>query len=72
MSALGLSLERVLEATAGRLVAPAPPGHVLRSVSIDSRTLEPGALFVAIRGPRFDGHDFVAAAQARGALAALV
>ena len=47
-------------------------GCVLRSVSIDSRTLEPGALFVAIRGPRFDGHDFLAAAQAKGAVAALV
>ncbi len=42
------------------------------SVSIDTRTLAPGALFVAIEGPRFDGHDFVAAALARGAVAALV
>jgi UDP-N-acetylmuramoyl-tripeptide--D-alanyl-D-alanine ligase len=71
-SALGLNLERVLTATGGRLVAAAPGGLVLRSVSIDSRTLEPGALFVAIRGPRFDGHDFLASAQAQGAVAALV
>ncbi len=71
-SALGLNLERVLEATSGRQVAKAPGGLVLRSVSIDSRTLEPGALFVAVRGPRFDGHDFLGAAQARGAVAALV
>ncbi|MFV0333351.1 MAG: UDP-N-acetylmuramoyl-tripeptide--D-alanyl-D-alanine ligase [Tropicimonas sp.] len=41
------------------------------SVSIDSRTLEPGALFVALRDAR-DGHDFVADALARGAAAALV
>ena len=72
MTAAGLRLERVLEATGGRLLAPAPGGLVLQSVSIDSRTLEPGALFVAIRGPRFDGHEFLAAAQARGALVALV
>lgn len=72
MSATGSSLERVLAATGGRLVAPAPGGLTLRSVSIDSRTLEPGALFVAIRGPRFDGHDFLAQALARGAAAALV
>ena len=71
-TAEGLSLERVLEATEGRLIAPAPGGLVLRSVSIDSRTLAPGALFVAIRGPRFDGHDFLAAAQAKGATVALV
>jgi UDP-N-acetylmuramoyl-tripeptide--D-alanyl-D-alanine ligase len=41
-------------------------------VSSDSRTLEPGSLFVALRGPNFDGGDFVAAAAARGAVAALV
>jgi len=71
-TAVGLSLERVLETTAGRLLSKAPGGLVLQSVSIDSRTLEPGALFVAIRGPRFDGHDFLAEAHARGALLALV
>lgn len=42
------------------------------SVSTDTRTLRPGALFVALRGPSFDGHDFVAAALERGAAAALV
>jgi UDP-N-acetylmuramoyl-tripeptide--D-alanyl-D-alanine ligase len=42
------------------------------SVSTDSRTLKPGALFVALSGPSFDGHDFVAAAAGRGAVAALV
>ncbi len=41
-------------------------------VSIDSRTVGPGDIFVAIRGPRFDGHDFVAEALAKGAVAALV
>jgi len=41
-------------------------------VSIDSRTLRAGELFIAIHGPRHDGHDHVAAALERGALAALV
>jgi UDP-N-acetylmuramoyl-tripeptide--D-alanyl-D-alanine ligase len=41
-------------------------------VSTDSRTLEPGALFVALRGPRFDGHDHAAQAQSRGAVALLL
>lgn len=44
----------------------------VRGVSIDTRTLEPGALFVAVRGDRFDGHDFVGAAEAAGAAALLV
>jgi UDP-N-acetylmuramoyl-tripeptide--D-alanyl-D-alanine ligase len=50
-------------------VAPAVP---IKGVSIDSRTIAPGALFVAIAGPRFDGHDFVAQAAGRGAAAAIV
>ena len=41
-------------------------------VSIDSRTVTPGDLFVALRGPSFDGHDFVARAFEAGAVAALV
>jgi UDP-N-acetylmuramoyl-tripeptide--D-alanyl-D-alanine ligase len=40
--------------------------------STDSRTLEAGSLFVALRGPHFDGHEFVAQARAGGAAAALV
>ncbi|HUJ99342.1 MAG TPA: UDP-N-acetylmuramoylalanyl-D-glutamyl-2,6-diaminopimelate--D-alanyl-D-alanine ligase [Stellaceae bacterium] len=41
-------------------------------VSIDSRSVAPGDLFIALAGPKFDGHDFVAAALAKGAAAALV
>ena len=41
-------------------------------VSIDSRTLEAGDLFVAIKGERADGHKFVEAAFERGASAAIV
>src|ERR1700682_2598442 len=41
-------------------------------VSIDSRTIRAGELFFAIHGPRHDGHDHVAAALGRGALAAVV
>jgi UDP-N-acetylmuramoyl-tripeptide--D-alanyl-D-alanine ligase len=40
--------------------------------SIDSRTLVSGELFFAVRGERFDGHDFVTAAVERGAIAAVV
>lgn len=40
--------------------------------SIDSRTIGAGELFFAVKGERFDGHDFVEAALANGALAAVV
>ena len=42
------------------------------SVSTDSRTLLPGALFVALQGPHFDGHLFIPAALGKGAAGALV
>lgn len=41
-------------------------------VVIDSRAVQPGDLFVAIKGEKFDGHDFVADALAKGAVAAVV
>lgn len=42
------------------------------AISNDTRTLSPGSLYVALRGERFDGHDFAADAVARGASAMLV
>ena len=53
----------------GQLVGP---DREFTSVSTDTRTIEEGALFVALAGPTFDGHDFVAAAAQNGAAAALV
>ena len=41
-------------------------------VTTDTRALAPGDLFVALKGDRFDGHDFVTHALANGAAAALV
>jgi UDP-N-acetylmuramoyl-tripeptide--D-alanyl-D-alanine ligase len=48
------------------------PDAVVSAVRIDSRTVGPGNLFVAIAGERVDGHDFVADAFERGAVAAVV
>ena len=61
-------------ATAARAVEGRLIGANLRfpRVTTDSRTLTPGDLFVALKGERFDGHDFVRAAFERGAAAALV
>jgi UDP-N-acetylmuramoyl-tripeptide--D-alanyl-D-alanine ligase len=49
-----------------------PGAREVVGYSIDSRTVAPGELFFAVRGDRLDGHDFVAAALARGAVAAVV
>jgi UDP-N-acetylmuramoyl-tripeptide--D-alanyl-D-alanine ligase len=46
--------------------------RAFRSVSTDTRTLQPGALFVALQGPHFDGHAFIGAARDKGAVGALV
>src|SRR3954468_24573147 len=48
------------------------PARSIERWSIDTRSLQPGDLFVAIRGDRFDGHEFVAAALAAGAAGAVV
>ena len=45
---------------------------LISAVSTDSRTVGPGALFVALKGDRFDGHDFVPQVLEAGAAAALV
>jgi len=44
----------------------------VQGYSIDSRTVQPGELFVAVKGERLDGHDFVEQALSRGAIAAVV
>jgi UDP-N-acetylmuramoyl-tripeptide--D-alanyl-D-alanine ligase len=65
--AIVLTGRSVAEAAGGRLVS-GDPGCVFASVSIDTRTLEPGALFVAIRGERHDGAEFAGRAiEARAA-----
>ncbi len=66
-----LPLARIAEITGGMA------GEVHRDAfatgySIDSRTLQPGDLFFAIKGEHFDGHDYVNAALDRGAVAAVV
>jgi UDP-N-acetylmuramoyl-tripeptide--D-alanyl-D-alanine ligase len=65
-----------IQETARALGVPVPTGLApvarLAGVSIDSRVVGRGQLFVAIHGPRHDGHDFVAAALQAGAQAAVV
>jgi UDP-N-acetylmuramoyl-tripeptide--D-alanyl-D-alanine ligase len=66
-----ISIHDVTEGTGGALAAGAGDAAAT-GVSIDSRTLVPGEMFVAVAGPRFDGHDFVGDAVARGAAAVVV
>src|SRR5271168_3303445 len=47
-------------------------GAMAQGYSIDSRTVQPGELFFAVKGERLDGHDFVGQALERGAIAAVV
>lgn len=71
MDRLSLTPGEIVAATGGRLEQGNPEIGIER-ISIDSRTIGRGELFVAIRGDRFDGHDFIGAAMARGALGAIV
>ena len=63
------TLQDAANAAGGRLIGEDRPFSV---VSTDSRTLPAGALFVALRGPNFDGAEFASAALARGAIGAIV
>jgi UDP-N-acetylmuramoyl-tripeptide--D-alanyl-D-alanine ligase len=64
-----MTLAEAARAIGGKLVGADAP---FTAVSTDSRAIEPGALFVALRGERFDGHDYVQGARERGAAGALV
>ncbi len=63
------TLRDAAAAVGGQLIGD---DHPYGAVATDSRTLAPGSLFVALRGPKFDGGEFVAAAAARGAIGAIV
>lgn len=70
-SVMSLSAKELAAASGGRIVVGSEDARC-ESVSTDSRTIEPGALFVALKGPNFDGACFAAAAIAAGATMVLV
>lgn len=55
----------LVEATGGRPIGNLPDG--VTGISIDTRTMKPGEAFFAVKGERFDGHNFTTAAMAAGA-----
>jgi UDP-N-acetylmuramoyl-tripeptide--D-alanyl-D-alanine ligase len=67
---MNLQLDEIAKAVGGTLEGP---GDVkVRGYSIDTRTLNPGELFFAVKGPRFDGHAFLKQAMEKKAAGAVV
>src|SRR4051794_18807650 len=68
-----LSIQDIKRAVSAKPLS-ALPEHVpfIKSVCTDSRRIEPGCLFIALKGDNFDGHDFLIKAAEGGAIAALV
>ena len=67
-----MTLKELLDATGGRQLGTLlSPDTVFTSVETDSRAVRPGALFVALRGERTDGHRYLTAALESGAVACL-
>jgi len=64
-----MTLSQLTAALSARLVGA---DATFTGVSIDSRSVAAGQLFIALTGPRFDGHDYLADVKAKGAVAALV
>ncbi|MFI5394652.1 MAG: UDP-N-acetylmuramoyl-tripeptide--D-alanyl-D-alanine ligase [Candidatus Binatia bacterium] len=70
-TSMNWTLRDVIAATGGDAI-PGAPDLLFSSVTTDSRHVEPGALFFALRGPRHDGHDFVPEAVRLGVAGAVV
>jgi UDP-N-acetylmuramoyl-tripeptide--D-alanyl-D-alanine ligase len=64
-------LAELAKPLAGQYVGP-DKAVSFNQVSIDSRQMQPGDLFIALKGPHFDGHHFLAKAQKKGAAGAIV
>ncbi|MCK4386165.1 MAG: UDP-N-acetylmuramoyl-tripeptide--D-alanyl-D-alanine ligase, partial [candidate division Zixibacteria bacterium] len=70
---LTISLNELLKVTGGKLWNDVKGNQIIaRGVSIDSRTIKKGNLFVAIPGERYDGHQFVSEATKKGASLVLI
>lgn len=69
---MGMTLGQLSLDAGGELLAPVAAANVVfKGVSHDTRQLQPGQLYVALRGPSFDGADFLKQARDLGAVGAL-
>ncbi len=69
------TVEELREVISVKVLAGETPGWMkqpIRQITLDSRLIRPGDLFLAIKGDRFDGHDFIGAALVRGAVGIIV
>ena len=75
MTLMGFLIKDIVEATGGRLLEESGAEEQeaeIKGVSIDSRTIGPGDIFFALKGPRYDGHDYIAEVLTKGALVVVV
>ncbi|MCK5451006.1 MAG: UDP-N-acetylmuramoyl-tripeptide--D-alanyl-D-alanine ligase, partial [Candidatus Omnitrophica bacterium] len=61
-----ITIKETAEVTGGELISSSPD-EIVSGFSIDSRTVKPGQLFIAVKGENFDGHDFISEAFRAGA-----
>lgn len=66
-----LTINEILKSTGGRLIS-GTANTAISGISIDSRTVKEGELFVSIKGDKFDGHEFIEDAIMKGASGAVV
>lgn len=67
---MNLTLKETINAINGKYNGNSN-NKTIKGISIDSRTLKKGDLFIAIKGKNFDGHDFIQDALKKGAIAAI-
>ncbi|MEE9316582.1 MAG: Mur ligase family protein, partial [bacterium] len=66
-----LTIREIIRAVRGKLICGSQQGEI-SGVSIDSRTIKKGEIFFALKGERFDGHDFLQEAIDKGVKAAVI
>lgn len=66
------TLKQIAEILADNRFSASHEKVIVTDFSIDSRKVKKGALFIALKGEKFDGHDFIAEAAQQGAVAAIV
>jgi UDP-N-acetylmuramoyl-tripeptide--D-alanyl-D-alanine ligase len=67
-----VSLSWVAEQSKGQLVGPNQQDLIVSGVSTDTRTISNGDVFLALKGPNFDGHKFIETAKDKGAIGLIV
>ena len=72
MNMAAFTIQEVEKATEGTVSYPIQDEMFFSKVETDTRNIGPGSLFVALKGEKFDGHDFVCQARDNGATGAVV